>query len=104
MQNQLTAFEAFCGEEAGCLERGSDRCGGELVSQVAKRFDGNITGDLAFQFGFLLLRVVPQRCFRDRNAGRCVPERLNAEELPAELNPIDLQMRRQCFYTFDEVA
>ena len=59
MQNQLTAFEAFCGEEAGGLERGSDRCGGELVSQIAKRFDGDFTGDLAFQSGFLLFRVVP---------------------------------------------
>ena len=59
MQNQLTAFEAFCGDEAGGLERGSDRCGGELVSQIAKRFDGDFTGDLAFQSGFLLFRVVP---------------------------------------------
>ena len=58
MQNQLTAFEAFCGNEAGGLERSAYRCGGELVSQVAKRFDGDFTGDLAFQIGFLLLGVV----------------------------------------------
>ena len=58
MQNQLTAFKAFCGEEAGGLERGTYRCGGELVSQIAKRFDGDFTGDLAFQIGFLLLGVV----------------------------------------------
>ena len=100
----MTAFKAFCGEEAGCLERRADRCGGELVSQFAKRFDRYVTGDLAFQFGFLLLGVVSQRRFRDRNAGRCVPERLDAEELPAELNPIDLQMRRQCFGAFDAMA
>ena len=97
MQNQLTAFEAFCGDEAGGLERGSDRCGGELVSQVAKRFDGDFTGDLAFQIGFVLLGVVFKRCFRHRNACRCVPEWLYAKKLPAELNPIDLQMLRQCF-------
>jgi hypothetical protein len=58
MQNQLTAFKAFCGDEAGGFERGSDRCGGELVSQVAKRFDGDFAGDLAFQTGFVLLGVV----------------------------------------------
>lgn len=59
MQNQLTTFEAFCGDKTGGLERGSDRCDGELVSQIAKCFDGNFTSDLAFQSGFLLLRVVP---------------------------------------------
>ena len=96
MQYQLTALEAFCGDEAGCHEVGSDRCGGELVSQITERFDRNFTGDLAFQFGFLLLRVVPERCFRDRNACRCEPDGLNAEELPGELNPIDFQSLRQC--------
>ena len=59
MQNQLTTLQAFRGEEAGGLERGSDRCGGELVSQIAKRFNRDFTGDLAFQSGFLLFRVVP---------------------------------------------
>ena len=96
MQNQLTAFEAFCGDEAGGLEVGPDRCGGELVSQIAERIDGNFTSDLAFQLGFLLLRVVPERRFRDRNACRCIPDGLYAEELPRELDPIDLQSLRQC--------
>jgi len=58
VQNQLATFKAFCGDEAGSLERGAYRCGGELVSQIAKRFNGNFTGDLAFQIGFLLLGVV----------------------------------------------
>ena len=59
MQNQLATFQAFGGDEAAGLEFGSDRCGGKLVSQGAERFDGNFTGDLAFQSGFLLFRVVP---------------------------------------------
>ena len=58
VQNQLTAFEAFCGKKAGSLDGGAYRCGGELVSQIAKRFDGNFTVDLAFQIGFALLGVV----------------------------------------------
>ncbi len=58
MQNQLTTFEAFGGDEAAGLEFGSDRCGGKLVSQGAERFDGDFTGNLTFQSGFLLFRVV----------------------------------------------
>ena len=59
VQNQLATLEAFCGDEAGCLERGSYRCGSKLVSQITECFDRDFTGDLAFQSGFLLFRVVP---------------------------------------------
>lgn len=59
VQDQLTTLETFSSEEACGGYAGSDLCGGKLVSQIAECFDGNFTGDLTLESGFLLFGVMP---------------------------------------------
>lgn len=55
----MTTLETFSSEEACGGYAGSGLCGGKLVSQIAEGFDGNFTGDLTLESGFLLFGVMP---------------------------------------------